>query len=288
MSFLFFAWFASISYGFVTIVGKLTSKYAIPNPWLFGFLYSFFVFLFTGIPAVSSVGMHLIPTSWLFIVLAGLSYGLGTLFFTWSLSTLDASVVSSIFNFRSVFAVILASIFLKESLANWQLGLIAIIFIAGIFSTIDERLRIGTFFHLTTLIGLLTTFFIALQSVFTNLSLKGNNYWTVSLWMPFLSTIFLLITLPLFWKDMRKIRIPQIGAVSLMAALSATATLAANKAFASNVNISSVILSLPISLIVAICCSFFYPQLLEKHTAKVYTIRVIAAIIMILAALKLS
>ncbi len=288
MSFLFFAWFASISYGFVTIIGKLTSKYSIPNPWLFGFLYSLFVFLFTSIPAFGSVGLHILPSSWPFIILAGLAYGLTTLFFTLSLFMLDASVVSSLFNFRSVFAAILASIILKESLGNWQILLIAVIFIAGLFSTIDERLKIKTFFHFTTLIGLLTTFFIALQSVFTNLSLQGNNYWTVSLWMPGISTIFLLVTLPLFWKDIRKIHLNQIGAVALMSALSAFATLTANKAFASNVNISSVILSLPISLVIAICLSVFYPKLLEKHTAKVYAIRVVAAIVMIIAALKLS
>ena len=55
-----------------------------------------------------------------------------------------------------------------------------------------------------------------------------------------------------------------------------------------NISISMTIISLPVSMLFAILFSVFAPKLLEKHTMKVYAIRLIAAGIMVAAALGLS
>jgi len=59
-------------------------------------------------------------------------------------------------------------------------------------------------------------------------------------------------------------------------------------AYKDNVVITSIITSLPISIVLTFIFSIFAPQLLEKHTLKVYAVRLIAAGTMIFAALKLS
>jgi hypothetical protein len=64
--------------------------------------------------------------------------------------------------------------------------------------------------------------------------------------------------------------------------------LTSNKSYTDNVTISSAIISLPMSMIMAFLFSIFAPNLLEKHTLKVYAIRFTAAAIMIISALKLS
>jgi len=73
-----------------------------------------------------------------------------------------------------------------------------------------------------------------------------------------------------------------------MSLASAGGTLAANQAYASNVGISSVILSLPFSMIITIVISVINPKILEHHTAKIYIIRSVSAVIMLISALQLS
>ena len=74
----------------------------------------------------------------------------------------------------------------------------------------------------------------------------------------------------------------------MMSLALAFGTLAANKAYAVNVSISSVITALPISMIMVFVLSIFAPKLLEKHPVKVYAVRFAAAAVMFLASLGLS
>ena len=77
------------------------------------------------------------------------------------------------------------------------------------------------------------------------------------------------------------------GAV-LAGLISVFADLAVNKAYSANVTLSNVIMGIPFSMIIAFVFSIYAPQLLEKHTLRVYAIRFAAAAVMIIAALKLS
>lgn len=62
MPFYVFAWIASFSFGLVGIIGKLTSKYAISNTWLFNSLWMFFSLILTiPIALFNHVG---VPTQW--------------------------------------------------------------------------------------------------------------------------------------------------------------------------------------------------------------------------------
>ena len=60
------------------------------------------------------------------------------------------------------------------------------------------------------------------------------------------------------------------------------------KAFGENISISMTIISLPLAMIMTMALSVVAPKLLEKHTAKVYAIRLSAAAAMFVAALGLS
>ncbi len=80
----------------------------------------------------------------------------------------------------------------------------------------------------------------------------------------------------------------QLAVVALIAFVSLLSNLAANKAFEQNIALSSAIISLPVSMVLAFLFSVFAPNLLEKHTLKIYAIRFSAAAVMFLAALRLS
>ncbi len=73
-----------------------------------------------------------------------------------------------------------------------------------------------------------------------------------------------------------------------MAAAGTLGTIAVNKAYQTNISITSVIISVPLSMIAAYVLSIFAPRLLEKHTQKVYLVRFAAAALMIVGAIQLT
>lgn len=286
MSYLFFAWLGAILYGLMVITSKLISKYTIANAYLFNFLYGISILLWTSpIALIHHAG---IPHDWTNIIITGCLYALSGLFYIIAIYKLDISTISPLYNFQIAFAVILAGILLHENLGILQYVLVMIIFCAGLFTTVDEKFKIKSFFRWPVLIAICGALTYALSGIFTNKAVSQNDYWTAILWIPLISQCILCITFPLFKKEMRKISFKQLWPIVLIGMFDAMATLAAIKAYASNVAITAIIISLPISLILTVVISIFLPNVLEKHTMKVYAIRMTAALIMVAAALKLS
>lgn len=286
MNYLIFAWGATILYGFYNVLGKLTTKYAIKNIWLFSFLYGFCSLLFTlPIALYNHVGL---PTAWVNLLLAATFNTLFTVFYALAISKLEVSVIVPLFNFRTAFGVILGSLILKEVIPGIQIVLIVVIIIAGIFSSLDEKLSFKSFFKLPILFGILMALSLALGSIFINKSVADAGYWETNLFIPVISVGLLLFTIPLFRNDIKTVGRKQIGSVAAMSLCLAIGDILANKAYSNNVAISTAIISLPISMIIVIALAVFKPNLLEKHTAKIYAIRFTALVIMILCALKIS
>jgi hypothetical protein len=76
--------------------------------------------------------------------------------------------------------------------------------------------------------------------------------------------------------------------VLILSLIGGVGELAAYKAFESNVGTSSLIISLPMSMILVFFFALWKPSLLERHTIKVYAIRFIAAGVMIWGAMSLT
>lgn len=249
-------------------------------------MWNLFSLIITAILAINNnVGW---PVVWSNVIFAGLFYSLFGIFYILGLSRLDVSVFSPLFNFRVITGVLLGAIFLGEQLALWQLMLVSLIFIAGMFVSVDEKLTLKSFFKKNIAIAILSTVFYSFGNVFMNKAIAQNGYWSSSLFVAAANQVFLLATVYFFAKDIGQVRLKSLGATMAMSLALAIADLSANKAYAVNVGISSLITALPISMIIAFILSFIYPKLLEKHTLKVYAIRFTAAAVMILSALKLS
>jgi drug/metabolite transporter (DMT)-like permease len=285
-SYILFAWLASFLFGVEGVLGKLTSKYAIKNPWLFNFVWNGIIMLFTiPIALVNHVGM---PTAWGNIIIAALFYALSGVFYTWAIYLLDVSVLSPLFNFRTVFSVLLGVWLLHQFLTTQQYVLIGVIFIAGLFVSFDEYFKLRSFFRIPILIAMIEMVIIAFFGVYTNKALAQNGFWETTLWIQVLGQVMLALTWTKFGTDLRKISKTQIGAVSLMSVAGTIGMVAVNKAYAGNVGIAATIISLPFSMVMAFLFAIFAPTLLEKHTMKTYAIRFIAAGVMLAAALRLS
>ena len=287
MSPLFFAWFASITYGFYSVVAKFVGKYKIKNAYQFSFFYT----LFSGIvmATVSYLNGGRIAFNWTYILLAAIFLALGNVLFLTALKVLDVSVISPLFNIRTAITVLLGFLILGETFFNKSIIIIAIIFIAGFFTSMDEKFSIKSFFTKNIGIGLFLMLVLSIQSVFINLAINQTTYWTATLWMSLWSIIFSFVFLyPKFKNDLKKTKPKDYLGVGLLAIIGGMGDLAAFKAFESNVGMSSVIISLPISMIIVFNLSIWKPALLEKHSLKVYLVRFVAAGIMIWGALQLK
>jgi drug/metabolite transporter (DMT)-like permease len=286
MSFVTFAWIASLVFGLEVLVGKLASKYTITNPWLFNFAWSIFYFAFT-IPFALYYGVGF-PTHWGSVVIAGMFSALFGVLYIWSMYKLDVSIISPLFNLRTAFAAILGVLMLGEILTPIQWALIMTLFIAGMFVSMDEKLKLRSFFQWPIVVCIGSMFILALMSIYLNIALSENGFWEVTLWYLILTSAFTLPTLPLFVRDVGKTPLKNYAGVALMGSLGALGTFAANRAVAENVSITSAIISIPFSMIFAFALSRIMPKLLEKHTLRIYLVRFAAAAVMIGAALKLS
>ena len=285
MSVYLLAWIASIMYGVETLLAKVMSRHSISNPWLLNFLWYFFVLIGTTILALYfGVG---VPDSWTYIVFASFSYAAACTFYTLSIYKLDVSVISPIFSFRTALAVLAGALLLGEILTSAQYILILIIFVAGMFVSVDEKFTIKSFFNKKIGLVFLCMIAVVLMAVFIKKAVAVTNFWDTTLWMAFLAQVWMCATIPLFKKDISNVTPRQYWSIAAIAAAGVIATLAANAAYAQSVSIAAVIISLPLSMIAAFLVSRFAPELLEKHTLKVYAIRFAAAAVMIVAAINL-
>ena len=285
MSIYFFAWIASIMYGLEGLLAKVMSRHSISNPWLLNFAWQFFILVGTTILALwLGAGM---PAHWMYIIFASLAYALASIFNTLAIYKLDISVLAPLFSFRTVLAVLAGALFLGEVLTFYQYILILIIFIFGMFVSFDEQFTLKSFFNRKISFALLSMVFLVALAVFIKKAVAATNFWDTSFWVALLGQIWMCATIPLFKNDLPRVTAKQYGTIVIIALMGVVGTLAANAAYSKNVSIAATIISLPLSMIGAFLASRFAPDLLEKHTLKVYATRFIAAAVMIVAALNL-
>lgn len=107
-------------------------------------------------------------------------------------------------------------------------------------------------------------------------------------WINLFTSIFLLLTIPKFIKDIKVTPIRKyVGALGY-SLTGGIGRLLMFFGLATNVTVTTAVTSLPMSMIMTIPLAYVFPQLLEKHTTKIYIIRLILAAITIGCSIKLS
>jgi len=286
MSYVIYAWASSITYGLGSIIGKLATKYHINNPWLYNFVWAFLTLIFIApFAIIQHVGF---PQEWTTIIWLGLASAVSSITFTLAFYAVDLSILSPLSNMRAPITALFGVLLFHESLSLIQWSLIGLLFFAGLFIHVDEYMSLKTFWTKATLLA----FIWILTSVWFNSMIKvasvHNSYWEVSLWSSLITVLFLIPTIPLFIKDIKKTPIKNYSGIALCTVLYTAGLLFSIKALAVNVSISMAIISVPLTLILTMLLSFVAPKLLEKHSLKIYLIRLTAATIMFGAALGLS
>lgn len=286
MSYIVYAWLCSVTYGLGSIVGKIAARHQIANPWLYNFVWALLTVVCIAPFAIGNgVGL---PQEWTSMLWLGLANAVSGLLFIFAFYALDLSVLSPLANLRTPLVALSGVLFLGEVLLGYQWALIILVFVAGLFVNIDERMSMRKIFNKKLGIALIWI----LSSVWFNSSIKYasefNGFWEVSLWSSVITLLLYIPMIPMFYRDAVKTPITRYSGVVMTTILYTAGLLFSVKALSENVGISMAIISLPLTLVMTIVLSRFKPKLLEKHSARVYTIRFVSAAVMFAAALGLS
>ncbi len=286
MSYIAYAWLSNFFYATSIVVGKLSSKYQLRNPWLFNFVWTLVIVLGTT-PFAIAAGAGL-PADWNSVFLVGIFSALAGTLYILSLYKLDITVLVPLYSFRVPVSVLLGAVVFGERVELWQVWLIVLLTLAGLFVGMDERLRLRSFFRPEIVLVLTATVVSAIYGGTVKNAMQHNSYWETALWGNLLTQFFLLPTVPLFWKDIRRTKLKVYRGPVLNGMLAALGGLAAYKALAENVGITAAIQTVPLSMIVTFALSLVAPQILEKHLPRVWAIRFTATAVMVGAAIRLS
>lgn len=286
MSYIVFAWLATFTYGFETIIIKLSSKYAIKNPWLFNILWNILFVIFM-IPIYVTHPIE-IPKVWGSLLITAVLSAICCVLFMILTYRLDVSVLSPLYNVKTGLSVLFASFLLGETMNFNQSILVFIIIIMGFAVTIDEKTTFKSFFRRDILIAMAFMCILALYVVFLKKTMIDIGFWNATVWVAVLNLLLLVPTYPKFVKDIKTLTIKQMIPVLLVTGTSTVGYILSNKAYEVNVGITSVIMTFPVSMILAFILALIWPKLMERHLMKIYALRFAATAVMLWCAVQLG
>ena len=287
--YILFSFIAAFGFALSSLSNKFASKHKISNNWVLLFYYYLTIipFLFL-LPLIFNVT---IPTSgWGYIFLYALAFFIGNIFFTTAIYKLDASTFAPFFQLQTAFIAILAFIFLKERFPIENYLPIVIMVLGSVLVSMDERVSFKSYLKLATLLIIFQQLFHAFSNLFAGFALKSMNSFTFMFWGDLTASFLVLSIVPFIGIKKLKVSFSQIKPLFLGSLFSTIAATSLFTAFQTNITISSALalLTAPIVLLLTVLASKFRPNLLEHHTRKVYIIRAIGVVAILLSALKLS
>lgn len=287
MSFFLIIWVSSLAFGLQTIIGKLTAKYSLSNPWQLNFFWTTFNLLLV-LPIATIFGVAKIPINFVPYIIAGVFLAIGNIFLTYSIYKLDITVISPLFALRTAFTAILGALFLQEHFSLFEYLLITLIFISGMLIRLDEGFSLKKLSFNDLKYGIACMFFLALSGVTIKIASTNGTYWNNMLWINAFTTLFLTTTIPLFIKEILKTPLNKYLGAFGYSLSGGIGRILMFYGMAINATITTVVISIPTSMLVTIPLSYIFPQLLERHTTKIYIYRLLLAVVMITCSIKLS
>jgi drug/metabolite transporter (DMT)-like permease len=281
-----YAWVASIVSGFSPLIVKASSKSLVKSPWLFNILWVGF-----GIPPVVVLAVIKgggMPGHWVPILMMSACSALFYMFYTLSLYRIDITTMSPLFSLRTAFAAILGILLLGEYASPLNVTLIVVVVLASPLAAHSKERSLKAFFSKYVMLAIIAMASLALMGYFTNISVAENGYASTLLWQDILTLIMLLPTLCFTSRAERKVTKSKLYPFMLLGLTGFTYTATATLAYAHNLALSSVIISLPTSMVFAYVLSRRYDLFSENHSSKVYALRFSGASVMVACAIWLS
>jgi hypothetical protein len=279
MSYVLIAFLSLGAFSVYNVLQKITVKYVVADTFIFSFYYYltailFFVpFIFLG----KVVGLN--STQLPLVAAAGLIRSFMFVIYLWVFKKLDVTVISSMFNLRVILVALSEVIWLGTVFSGWDYAWMIILFVGGVFLSMDESFSWRSFFNPVMAVFGVVLLLSTIQFVAINRGMAVTDFWTFNFW----SYVFSLVgLLPLLWWQKKSLPLPlkEVGVISAVASTALVGVLLESLAVAANPTGSTAIFSLPGSMILAMILSIFKPGLIESHPVKVYALRLVSAAVM--------
>jgi drug/metabolite transporter (DMT)-like permease len=221
--------------------------------------------------------------------IAIITFAIGYYLFYTGIFQADASTFAPLFQLQGGLIAMLAFLFLGERFPLTNYLWISLLIIGAVLVTIDESMKLKSLLKKGVLLILLMQVFHAISNLFVGLTLKYIGPVEI-LFMQYLALGVILIPFYLAVKPRLKYSVKSLSPLFLASCISAVGAIFLFKAFQTNLTVSSAIslLNAPIVFIISVLASSFFPQLLEHHSRKVYILRAVGLLIILLGAFKLT
>lgn len=275
----------AIGRALVTIYQKYIAEY-VEHDWK---LFVFF-FYFSGL--IMAIIFYLInpwPFHWQIIwkvfPSAFFFFGGGVTLY-YSLFKADVSIIGGLQPLKLIPVTIFANLILGESFSFLIYFFMGLMIIGSFLVVIDEKIELADFFNWPIAVYVISVILFAFSDVFAKKTfdlISPISFMSVNL---FLCGLFSLVIVPFALKELPKITFSQIKATVFNSITTFGVVVLLVIAFQKSVTISNAISNLtgPFVLLFTIILARLKPHFLEQHTAKIYRIRFIGALISYLAA----
>jgi drug/metabolite transporter (DMT)-like permease len=285
MNYIFFAGTAAVAFAISQVLNKLLSKHSIDNKdsLMAYFMVATFTFGLTLIPFVP-----LTLPSWevlQLLMFAAATFLIGYYFFFRGIFTTDASSVAPLFQTQAALVALLAFLFLGERFPLQNYLWMILLGIGAILVSFDEKMSVKGFLRPGIALILLMQVFHALSNVVVGVALNQVSPLTFLFWENMIIGLAAIVFI-LFKKPKMNYSLNQIIPMFISSFVVGIGILSLFRAFAENLTISSVVglLSAPLVFVISLIASRFSPTFLEHHTSKVYFVRGLGLIIILVGA----
>lgn len=280
---------AAVLFGLDGLLNKFTTKHKINNhnSMMFYFCAFSFIYAFVLLPLVKSLSIP--APAILPLVSLSLAFLAGAYCFYAGIYSTDASSFAPFFQLQTVFIVILAYVFLGERFPVSNYLWITLVLLGAMVVGVEESFKWRAVFHKGFFLLFAMQVLHAFSNLFVGMALNYIDPYQILFWEYLLMGLF-LIPFYLMTRPPLNFSLKSLLPLAIASWSSSTGAVFLYKAFETNLTLSSVIslLTAPFVLIVTIIASRFRPDLLEHHTRKVYLVRVLGLVIILVGVLKIS
>ncbi|OGC47462.1 hypothetical protein A2886_03500 [candidate division WWE3 bacterium RIFCSPHIGHO2_01_FULL_42_13] len=284
-NYIFLSLLGAFLYSLAGISGKLATKHQVKD---LGAL--IFWLAFSALPLVPILfilsghiqnPLHSIFPLTLFIVVTAIAT-----YLMWkALYTMEITVFQPLFSAQTIFVAILAYFILHERFSINIYTSLLLAVIGGVLISYSEGTKFKAFFNKGSALMLAVIILFAVSDILVKLNLiTGLDPWNFKAW----SIVGLFIVFSPVYVASRKQLTASVKQVLPLAAnnlFAISAQVAVYNAFKQNVTISQALAMFGgvFTLVIVTAISRFYPKWLEQHSLKVYLVRFVGCVLMLLA-----
>ncbi len=286
--YVLFALAAALCFSLNAITSKLVSKHMIKSTLAFVVLSHFLNLPY--LPVLAGISKIRFPFAGLMpLFLFSATFFIGGLFIVAVLYRYDISILHPFFHFQTIFSVGLAYLVLGEryplSIYFW----IILIIIGGVLVGTNDNLKPNILFSKNFLLFITGIFFLACSDIFVKQTLAYMDVYNLKFWSSIILIILAAFLLP-FVKENLFIGRDKFTALFIAGFFGFLGTIFLFSAFSYNITITQPLAMFGslLTLLISIAVSQVKPEFLEHYSAKVYMIRLIGVVLMLISAIMVS